>query len=345
MAVKSESGRADGVRCLGAKVRDQHMGTLLGSASKWAQASLGSWAEDDFAAVALLAPIAVEHLGKAALWELSPALLTPMAQNAEASLLALATAPDLNNPKLRTVGLGVLLERLSVVFPGLPADREIRQLLASVRNGSVHVGSARLTIEVLTDALTICGFLLDELQVTPLRFYGDHATLASELLDKRKSETGRRVAGKRARARSHVAMLLEKLGRDLFEETRVVLEDAFDPENYGASFVAVRRKCPVCESSGHLMGPLDVVAEAEMEEIPSTDGEPEYFAHGYWLLTLFAHQFRCRVCDFSLESPGELAEAELPVGRLEVQEYELGSDFDVEAYVHGRGDYWEATPS
>jgi hypothetical protein len=49
------------------------------------QDALSAWTEDDYAKVATLAPLAVEQLGKAVLWNADPALLVPLSQDAEPS--------------------------------------------------------------------------------------------------------------------------------------------------------------------------------------------------------------------------------------------------------------------
>jgi hypothetical protein len=46
--------------------------TMLRSASRWMRDALTAWSEDDFAKVATRAPLAVEHLGKAVLWNSNP---------------------------------------------------------------------------------------------------------------------------------------------------------------------------------------------------------------------------------------------------------------------------------
>ena len=54
-----------------------------------------TWTEDDSAKVAGLAPLAVEHLGKAVLWKINPVLVVLLSQDAEQSRMSLATKPDL----------------------------------------------------------------------------------------------------------------------------------------------------------------------------------------------------------------------------------------------------------
>ncbi len=60
---------------------------LVRSAAKWIREAMDAWTEDDHQKVAMLAPLAVEHLGKAVLWKKHPALLVPLEKGAEASLI------------------------------------------------------------------------------------------------------------------------------------------------------------------------------------------------------------------------------------------------------------------
>jgi hypothetical protein len=100
--------------------------TTVRSAARWIRDALTAWAEDDFPKVATLAPLAVEHLGKAVLWNANPALLVPLSQDAEASLFILVERPDLSASKLRTIGLKIVLGRLEMLLSGLPIDPKQR---------------------------------------------------------------------------------------------------------------------------------------------------------------------------------------------------------------------------
>lgn len=62
--------------------------SLVASAATWMREALSAWAEDQFGKVAALAPLGVEHLGKAVLWRANPVLLLPLSSDAEASLFS-----------------------------------------------------------------------------------------------------------------------------------------------------------------------------------------------------------------------------------------------------------------
>ena len=179
--------------------------SLIVSASSWMDDAMKAWAAGDFAKVGLMAPMAVEHLGKAALWNRNPVLLVRLDPNEEASLMALATAPNLAAKALRTVGLKLLLTRVEKVLGGAPVlVRSDRERMVNVRNGITHIGTGELSRHVLLDALTVTNALLAHLDIDSGTFYGTHATNATELLDAKRTETGHTVLEKRARAQQRI---------------------------------------------------------------------------------------------------------------------------------------------
>ncbi len=141
---------------------------LLRPASRWIQDALTAWADNDYGKVSLAAPLAVELLGKAVLWNASPALLVPLQADAEASLFILAERPDLDAPKLRTIGLKIVLGRLETLLGGLHIDGKQRTRMVDTRNGAMHIGSAEQSRFVLIDALTLSVPLLARLEPVKL---------------------------------------------------------------------------------------------------------------------------------------------------------------------------------
>jgi hypothetical protein len=71
---------------------------LLAGARNWMREALSAWLNEDFDRAAASAPMALELLGKAALWHANPALLVPLEPNQEAALVALTTDPSLDSP-------------------------------------------------------------------------------------------------------------------------------------------------------------------------------------------------------------------------------------------------------
>ena len=124
---------------------------FVASARKWIAEALEGWAEADYAEVITLAPIAVEHLGKAALWRRNPVLLAILDRANQESFLSLATEPALDNEGLRTIGLNDVLARVPSVYKSpIPISKELEYLLIeALRRGnsrwpvSAQEGAAR----------------------------------------------------------------------------------------------------------------------------------------------------------------------------------------------------------
>jgi hypothetical protein len=202
--------------------------TLLLSSSSWMDDAMRAWANGKYDKVALIAPLALEHLGKAVLWRRNPVLLTPLGDNAEASLMSLATAPSLASPKLRTIGLKQVLERVETVIEGLAIVQGDKMRLVNVRNGATHVGAADASRDVLLDALTLTQTMLADLGVDPATYFGQHSRDVTALLDAKRTEVGHRVLAKRAKARQRIDQLTENLTEAGYMEAAVRLEEQRD---------------------------------------------------------------------------------------------------------------------
>jgi hypothetical protein len=207
------------VRLVDEAIRRRDVEQLVQSASVWMGEAMDAWSDEDYMKVALLAPLAVEHLGKAVLWKENPVLVVPLLQDAEASLVKLATAPTLADPKLRTVGLKLLLSRIEAVIGALPLSAARRNRMVDVRNGAMHVAASATSRYVLIDSLTVCNVFLERVGWEPARFYGDHEHNVRHLVAQGRSEVQHRVAAKLARARKNLTLLEERLGEALFQET------------------------------------------------------------------------------------------------------------------------------
>jgi hypothetical protein len=309
------------------------VGDLVGSAARWMHDALDAWSEDDYAKVAVLAPLAVEHLGKAVLWKENPVLVVPLLPEAEAALMSLATNPDLASPKLRTVGLAILLRRIERLLGGLPIDNKQRTRMVEIRNGAMHVGSPAQSRYVLLDALTVCSALLVRLGEDLGNFYGDHHSSVIGLMDVKRTEVGHRVAAKTALARRRLGQLEDRLGEALFEQITRQFEaeavEVLDPNDFGMNLWGVDTECPECGSKGRLFGSLDATPEVEYDSEPLGGGEYESWAYfAGWSIGLSPQAFACNVCRLTLHGLDELSGCQLPASRYEVTPEDLGPDFD-----------------
>lgn len=326
---------------------DNSVAALVKSASRWIREAMEGWADDDYEAIALLAPIAVEHLGKAALWRRHPSLLVPLSANGEESLYILTERPDLTNRRLRTIGLSTVLNRLDRCLNDFPLSKERRQRLVDIRNGSVHAGLRTESRHVLTDALTVCGALLADLGLSDNDFYGDQRWNVGGLLSQQRDGVHATVAAKMARARNHLTRLEARLGREVFDQTCAALEanaiHTFEPDVYSSftrDWVAFDRECPECGSQGRIIGRLEADLDADWDVEPNGDGTYESFYIGEtWTLFLTPQSFGCNVCQLSLVDRDELRAGGLEYTRYEVDENDLDSDFDLQDFI--RANYYE----
>lgn len=322
-----------------ATVPDPEVDALVASASRWMGRALTGWADDDPETVGLLAPIAVEHLGKAALWARNPALLVPLANNAESSLHILAGSPSITHPKLRTIGLAVLLDRLERCMDAFPLSNQEKKFLADTRNGAVHVAAKAQSTQIICEALRMCAALVEDLGLEPHSFFGDQHDNVLGILDEQQSEIAARVLVKKARAQKRMAELEDKLDGAVFAELTARLEatarEAFDSWITEAD---IDHPCPVCGSQGRLGGFLDVVGDVDWD-VEKVGDTYESYPVGFWELHFTPMGFGCNVCRLELDRHDELASAGLPSRVYALDRNALDDDFDIDDYAHTSEDF------
>jgi hypothetical protein len=302
---------------------------LIANAKRCIGDALDAWAQGDQFNVALKAPVAVELLGKAALWRENPVLLVQLADQHEASLFLLAIQPDLTDKDVRTIGLQVVMNRLTKLIGDLPLPQKRQKRIAEVRNGAVHVGSAGDLRHVLLDCLAILQVLLDRLGIERKDFLGLHLGTVDALLDERKTEISRQVAVKLAMARARLTSLEEALGEEAFRTATDELENqrwTVDPDDFGLGGDAIDANCPECGSKARLFGELDAQGGGG-----GYDEEPQD-----WRLWFSPWVFYCMVCHLQLHGSQELVEAGLPSRHFEIESDDVGPDFDVEAFADAK---------
>ncbi|WP_157108704.1 hypothetical protein [Aldersonia kunmingensis] len=302
--------------------RQREVEHLINSASSWIGEAMNAWSDDDYGKVAVLAPLAVEHLGKAVLWSANPVLVVPLSQEAEANLVKLAIAPSLDDSKLRTVGLKLLLSRVEALIGPLPLDKSRRNRMVEVRNGAMHVASSEASRHVLTDALILCNHFIEQLDLKSEEFYRSHRESVTGLVAQGRSETEHRVAQKRAAARRILTQLEERLGEALFLETTDRWQEevayALEDEDGRALYWA----CPECSSQGLIRGHLDVFRTVDPDVSLDLDSP------GEWEILLSPTSFSCNVCRLALTGADELAAGGLPSREIPLWAKELGPNFD-----------------
>ena len=184
------------------------------------------------AAAVSLAPIAVEHLGKAALWKRHPTLLTPLDRSQEASLVALAlNGGVMESGRLRTIGLADVISRLSRVYPDIPVGKDDIRALIDARNGALHLGEIpwQEAQETLSTALTLLSWMLPRTETSEVNFYRDLHGVAQDVLDKQATEIEKSVKAKIHLAKERFESFRDDLNDDLRDGVmRQIEEHAYE---------------------------------------------------------------------------------------------------------------------
>jgi hypothetical protein len=274
---------------------------MVSSARRLLSDAMAGWAGQDHRKVLMLAPIAAEHLSKAALWHLNPVLLAPLDKNQEKTFIALATEPDLADASLRTIGLGTALARVARVYEvPFPLDVERTRRTTECRGGAVHVGqfNAENAEWVLADVLTVFDWLADLMGVDPESLFGTHRETAERLLDRRRTSKQRDVDRRTAAAKARYARLAESVGADLLPET-AAQKEALAKDHVSRlideAAVGADRKCPACNHMGLVLGELETEGDVDVERKP--DGIVYSVGYDYFLIP---DAFYCNVCGLTL---------------------------------------------
>lgn len=302
---------------------------LIRSARRWMQDALLGWAQNDHSKVLLLAPIAVEHLGKAALWAKSPVLLAILNNDQRASFKKLATAPDLNDPTLRTIGLSEVLDRLSDLYDtAMPLEKKRRSRLVEYRGGAIHAAqfTSQSAQHVLSDALTLFAWLGRQLDVDQTVLFGAHTETAKNLLDERRSTKQRHVDRSLARARHTFELLARFVGPELLATTIAQKEagaTAALPPMLSRPSIGSAHDCPNCQCRGVLLGDVEVERVVDIGGGP--DGDEYNVGYDY---DLIPDSFYCHVCQLVLGDVEELAIVGLPHAKFRLADDEVTPELE-----------------
>lgn len=274
--------------------------------------------------VAASAPVAIEQLTKALLWQTNPALLVMLDRSHEESLRILTgNAPSLAHPRLRTVGLDAALRRVPETIVET-VSKEKRQELINARNGAVHVGQAKESASILATALKIANRLLEALSVDSAEYYKPHTETVANLLMENRTEVQRTVDQKMARARFR----WEEFKDLSHDQLTALAERGLETHSGFDDTGAVVTRCPVCHHDGSLEVHLDVNYEIDAEW---SDGEQVTSVHPFWEVAPF--RFTCHVCGLTINGNEELLAAGLPAGTMTPDESELRTEWDISEFI------------
>lgn len=190
--------------------------------------------------------MAVEHMAKAALATLSPALLADRTADLDTMLhlTGLGHLAKCSPHEIKTLGAHEACLRCARVIPDFTYTHNADQALFVARNGGVHLALA--TEEVARQSARIMVRLLEPLIKTMNldrnEFWADMCSVADTLLDERASQINAAAEMKLAAARSRLEDRLAGLGPD---ERQLVLKALSRPITYYGRDEEPY-ECPVC---------------------------------------------------------------------------------------------------
>jgi hypothetical protein len=291
--------------------RDQ----LLDSARDFAERALKAHSESDDRVVLVNAAFSMEHLTKAYLYNMHPALLTDLRNGQLDALLHLV---DLGNRARkatfpRTISAKEALARVEHVLPNLTVPKDLLHQLVEVRDGVVHVGylSSASTVEILAAFLRFAEALHDELGTPERERWGDYFPLVDTLITQTLDAVALRVQRKLAVARRRY----NDLTHGLSEEERKTFQlrrwsDSYrtrdgEPDDQQTVFI----DCPACGADhAYLRGDSQIDPKfGKYEEIDGHPAWPEIYAR----FVITADGFMCPACDLLLDSTDEVKAAGL----------------------------------
>ncbi|GAA4102755.1 hypothetical protein [Nonomuraea soli] len=292
---------------------------LLDSARDFAGRALEAHLQDDTRGVFLHAATSLEHLCKAYLCSLHPALLLELKQDQFHSLLHLTgngAKATKTADKIRTVSGRVALARVEEILKPLPAPKDHLERLIDVRDGVVHAGllddSKRK--ETLAAWLRMGNRLFEELQVPSQERWGNRIEVVEALISDHLSEVERDISGRIATAR----LRLETIYRDIPEELRgpwqalrrttIHLALTPDPDQERDEDL-LYETCPACADAK-----ASVLYDVEVDFDVEPDGLGGYDAVTVGEIRLLhAKALECGVCGLRLTGPDEFTAAGLDV--------------------------------
>lgn len=283
--------------------------TLRRSGLEWIHKAFREYVDGGQAIVPTFAGIGLEHLAKAYLWTLDPALLVELRGDFDSLLHLVGQGQHASRPYGRTIGAAEAVSRVRKVLapfralPNDPIDAIIQQ-----RNGTLHAGapSEEDNATSLGAVIRACNVLLDAMNVDSDGRWGDWTELAESLIQKHAHAVEARVASKiaaaRARYTSFLAVFPDKAVREMAVKTREhALVFQFGDRQ-------LEHPCPACENTAWLGGTEEIRWETEWDVEGSTG--PAYVVGEYPVVTFYPHVLQCGVCQLELEDE-ELQQADV----------------------------------
>lgn len=244
------------------------------------------------------AVVAVEHMAKAVLAALSPALLADRNSDLD-TMLHLTGHGQLAKcgpHEIKTIGAHEACIRCSRVVPGFTYSRNDQALFAA-RNGGAHLalttdGVARESARIMVRLLEP---LRDHMEVHRGQFWADMQSIADTLLDEKTSQINAAVEMRIGAAKRRLQTRLAGLGED---ERKLVLK-ALTAHEFDSAYEEAY-ECPACDQTGIVTCELHDIGQPEFEY--EQMGYAEFIYDGGHIdQVAYAVGFCCLACDLELD--------------------------------------------
>lgn len=270
------------------------------SAASYAQSALiHVTTDDDRVRGAIDAGVAVEHLAKAMLATLSPALLADRSAGLDTMLhlTGLGQLAKCGPHEVKTISAHETCLRCARIIPEFTYTHHADQALFVARNGGAHL--ALTTEEVARESARIMVRLIEpllkSLELDRSKFWGDMESAADTLLDEKASQISAAVEMKVAAARSRLEARLAGLGAS--ERERVL--KALSAHSFHAQDEEPH-ECPACGQAGIVLCELHDVGQPEFE-YERVDYDDFIYHGGYIDQIAYAVNFDCATCGLDLD--------------------------------------------
>ncbi|MEV1172123.1 hypothetical protein [Nonomuraea sp. NPDC049784] len=286
---------------------------LLSSARDFADRALTAHLENDSKVILFNAAISLEHLCKAYLCSLDPALLMEIKQGQFDSLLHLTGhGSKARKPAdtLRTISGREAVTRVKHILPSLSVPDEPISRLINVRDGVVHTGllDQRRSREALVAYLRLSNDIFGALDVPAGSRWGSHADLVDALISQVLTEIEQDIKQRIAAARLRVGKLFQGIPEDQKLAISHLRQAAVSPPvPDDDEYELLNATCPACaDPRASLLYEIEYEPEVDVEG----DGQGGYRSYvvGQERI-LHSLLLECGVCGLRLKDTDELEAA------------------------------------
>jgi hypothetical protein len=255
------------------------------------------------------AAIAWEHLCKAYLCSLHPALLAELKNGSLDSLLhlvGLASKSQVLSP--RTISARTADQRVRTLLQIRTPKRLIDDLV-DVRDGAMHAGllPSAYQREVFIAFLRASNEVHDALENGDR--WGEYNQFVEQVIGEQVTEIEHEVRKKLEAARRSYANVVETVPEDELPTVMAVKQGQTAHFLYGSEH-QVNMKCPICgDEEAQCAGSVDLEWEPDFD----VEGGETYITGAYPIAEFYSRGFSCGVCGLRLSTPQELGVAGLPL--------------------------------